>query len=346
MAKSNHLMAMMSLWGIILVVLGHSGFEEPLIAEKLRMLDTWIYMFHMPLFFFISGYLYSLTNRDFTTIDTNKFLQKKFIRLYVPYLVLGLIVFCIKYGMAGIIGVPRSYSVHDFLMMFIAPRWQNSTMGYLWFIGTMFFMFIIIVLFSKLKISLRNPKVAITIIVLLWVVRYFLSGEEMWFRVFNLQALTWYIPFFILGIHYQMNEGKLTRLLEGDWTKMLLLFLLTIVGSWLLMQDYSFTYLLKVVFAVIGVWFSMVLCNTLLDSDFVNKKVLPFGDITYTIYLMSFFGQYSMKAIIVNILHLHWSWCVIGMFIGGIVFPLIVYKIYKVTNQFGGNMFLKVIIGA
>ena len=68
MAKSNHLMAMMSLWGIILVVLGHSGFEDPFIAEKLRWLDTWIYMFHMPLFFFISGYLYSLTNRDFSEI--------------------------------------------------------------------------------------------------------------------------------------------------------------------------------------------------------------------------------------------------------------------------------------
>ena len=248
--------------------------------------------------------------------------------------------------MAGIMGASRSYSVHDFLMMFIAPRWQNSTMGYLWFIGTMFFMFIIIASLSKLNISLRNTKVAVAIIGLLWSVHYFLSGEEMWFRVFNLQALTWYIPFFILGIHYHMNEGKLTRLTEGNWIKTLLLFLLTIVGSWLLMQDYTFIYLLKLVLAIIGVWFSMVLCNTLLDSEFVNKKVLPFGDITYTIYLMSFFGQYTAKAIIVNVMHLQWGFCVIGMFIGGMIFPLIVYKIYIKTNQFGGNNFLRILIGA
>ena len=338
-------MALLSVWGIILVVLGHSGFEEPLIAEKLCWLNTWIYMFHMPLFFFISGYLYSLTNKDFTRTDTKKFLKKKFIRLYVPFLVLGLIVFCIKYGLAGIMGTSRTFSIQGFLMMFIAPRWPNSTMGYLWFIGTMFFMFIIIALIGKLKIDIRSPKVAFAIIVLLWSVHYFLSGDNLWFKVFNLQALTWYIPFFILGIHYHMNEGNLTKLTEGGWGKTTLLFLLTLVGSWLLMQDYSFAILLKVVFAIIGIWFSIVLCNTLLESDFVNKKVLPFGDITYTIYLMSFFGQYGAKAIIVNILHLHWSWCVIGMFIGGIVFPLIVYKLYKATNQFGGNRFLKVLIG-
>lgn len=346
MAKSNHLMAMMSLWGIILVVLGHSGFEDPLIAEKLRWLDTWIYMFHMPLFFFISGYLYSLTNRDFTEVDMKKFLQKKFIRLYVPFFVLGLIVFGIKYCMAGIMGASRSFSFQDFLIMFIAPRWPNSTMGYLWFIGTMFFMFVIIALIGKLNINLRNIKVAITTIGLLWLLRYFLSGEELWLKIFNLQALMWYVPFFILGIYYHMNEGQVIKLTEGGVTKTVLLFLLTLVGSWLLMHDYSFAFLLKVFFAIIGIWFSMVLCNTILESEFVNKKVLPFGDITYTIYLLSFFGQYSAKAIIVNILHLHWSWCVIGMFIGGILFPLIVYRIYKVTNQFGGNKFLKVLIGA
>lgn len=53
MKKDNHLMALLSVWGILLVVLGHSGFEEPLIMEKLGGLHSWIYSFHMPLFFMI-----------------------------------------------------------------------------------------------------------------------------------------------------------------------------------------------------------------------------------------------------------------------------------------------------
>ena len=346
MTKGNRLMALMSLWGIILVVLGHSGFEEPLVKEKLLWLNTWIYMFHMPLFFFISGYLYSLTQKDFTKIDSKAFLKKKFIRLFVPYLVLGLIVFVIKYGMTGIIGSSRSFSLQDFFMMFIAPRWPNSTMGYLWFIGTLFFLFVVISILGSLKVNLRKPLIAVSFIVVLWIVRYFLSGQELWIRVFNLQALTWYFPFFIIGILYQMNETKIISITDVGKNKTLFLFLLTLLGTWLLMHSYPVRYLQKILFAIIGVCFSMALCSTLLKNDFVNQRILPFGNITYTIYLMSFFGQYSVKVVVWNVLHLNWPVLVSFMFIGGLIFPLIVYWLYIKTNNFGGNKFVKILIGA
>lgn len=70
-------MALLSVWGIIWVLIGHSGFEESEIQQKLYVLHGWIYSFHMPLFFMISGYLFSLTNKNFTGIKAGKFLQKK-----------------------------------------------------------------------------------------------------------------------------------------------------------------------------------------------------------------------------------------------------------------------------
>ena len=36
--KDNKLMALLSVWGILLVLLGHSGFEEPEIQQKLGWL--------------------------------------------------------------------------------------------------------------------------------------------------------------------------------------------------------------------------------------------------------------------------------------------------------------------
>lgn len=39
-------------FGIILVMLGHASFPEALVTE--------IYTFHMPLFFFLSGYVFSI----------------------------------------------------------------------------------------------------------------------------------------------------------------------------------------------------------------------------------------------------------------------------------------------
>lgn len=76
--KDNKLMALLSIWGILLVVLGHSGFEESIIQQKLKILHNWIYNFHMPLFFMISGYLFSYTNKDFIKIDFFEFIQKRY----------------------------------------------------------------------------------------------------------------------------------------------------------------------------------------------------------------------------------------------------------------------------
>lgn len=346
--KSNKLMALMSFWGILLVILGHSGFEEPLVAENLKALDTWIYSFHMPLFFFISGYLYSLTNENFCNIQPGKFLKKKFVRLYIPYIVLGLIVFGIKFGLSGLMGASRDYSLSDFLLMFIAPRWQNSTMGYLWFIVTLFFVFVIITAIGRIRLNLKKPRVALIVILLGWIIRYCLPEQE-WVKLFNFYALMWYIPFFVIGIQYQCNEDSCSKIVATpNRIKTIVLFVLTLIGTWLLMESANMpiNYLLKILFAITGIGFSMSLCSVLLEQKTIRKYVLPFGDITYTIYLMSFFGQYSAKALVVSILHLSWPFWVVSMFMGGLVFPLLVYWIYKSTNDFGGNKFLKIVIGA
>lgn len=344
--KSNKLMALISFWGILLVILGHSGFEEPIVAENLKALDTWIYSFHMPLFFFISGYLYSLTNKSFCDIQPGKFLKKKFIRLYIPYIVLGLIVFGIKFGMSGLMGASRKYSLGDFLLMFIAPRWQNSTMGYLWFIATLFYVFVVITAIGRLKINLRKGWAAIIVILVGWGVRYCLP-EQNWIKLFNFYALMWYVPFFVIGIQYQCHEQIASKLISPSWTRTNVLFILTLIGTFLLLEsvDTPIKYLWKVLFAVIGIFFSMSLCNLLLESETIRIYILPFGDITYTIYLMSFFGQYTAKVLAVNILHLSWPFWVLSMFIGGLLFPLVVYKIYNISNEFGDNKFLRIIIG-
>lgn len=71
--------------GIILVVLGHliptSG-QTPIFLESVR---SFIYQFHVPLFFFLSGLFYA-------SDETWKcFLSKKFKRLYLPYVIANIV---------------------------------------------------------------------------------------------------------------------------------------------------------------------------------------------------------------------------------------------------------------
>lgn len=80
MARSSRLTALDSLrgFGILLVVLGH--------ASRSVGLVSWIFSFHMPLFFIISGMLFH--ERQF--LDSFK---KKATRLLIPYLFFGIVTF-------------------------------------------------------------------------------------------------------------------------------------------------------------------------------------------------------------------------------------------------------------
>lgn len=78
-------------FGILLVVLGHSG-------ENIPYLTKWIYSFHMPLFIFISGYLLDYTSKNgIIKINYVNFIKKKIIRLLVPYLVISSLAYIPKY---------------------------------------------------------------------------------------------------------------------------------------------------------------------------------------------------------------------------------------------------------
>lgn len=82
-------------WGIFLVVLGHSMpyKDMPFWGESLF---KWIYSFHMPLFFCISGYLYNRGYSKYESEGGKIFLLKKFNRLIVPFLFLNVITLPMK----------------------------------------------------------------------------------------------------------------------------------------------------------------------------------------------------------------------------------------------------------
>ena len=203
-------MALLSVWGIILVLIGHSGFEESEIQQKLHVLHGWIYSFHMPLFFMISGYLFSLTNKNFTGIKAGKFLQKKIMRLLIPYLVLGTRLWGIKYAFSGFSHATRDFSAGTFLKMFIAPGCDGSTMGYMWYVFTLFVIFSVVVALNKIHIDMKKSRWCIGVMLVFWL---------MWGLLPKIVWLTWSIvcrdlPFFVAGILLHKYEPKILTLIN------------------------------------------------------------------------------------------------------------------------------------
>lgn len=74
-------------FAILLVVCGHVISANWIDSMDKNPVYTWIYSFHMPLFFFISGYLVHLTN----IAMVGKAIMKKFLSLMLPYLTWRLI---------------------------------------------------------------------------------------------------------------------------------------------------------------------------------------------------------------------------------------------------------------
>lgn len=70
-------------------------------------------------------------------------------RLLVPYLALSTILWGIKYAFSGFSHATRDFSAGTFLKMFIAPGCDGSTMGYMWYVFTLFVIFSVVVALKR-----------------------------------------------------------------------------------------------------------------------------------------------------------------------------------------------------
>lgn len=84
MNKKLNQISFLSVFAMILVVIGHSDIT---LDFRELWIFKWIYTFHMPLFFLISGFLYAYTNpKDkLEKINSWQFIGKKVKRLLLPF---------------------------------------------------------------------------------------------------------------------------------------------------------------------------------------------------------------------------------------------------------------------
>lgn len=321
MNKSNHLMALLSVWGIFLVVLGHSGFEEEIIQMKLSGLHSWIYSFHMPLFFLISGFLFSLTNPEMKQACTGKFIWKKTKRLMFPYFVLGTIIFAIKYTLSGLSHATREFTAANFIKMFFIPSASYSTIGHLWYVITLYFIFIMIMGFICIRL-LSEDKIKLCIMMIgLWLLCYFLPAIQL----FNLKSILYYAPFFVLGILLQRNYQSLSVVFENRMGQKCLLYLALTIACLFIPLRGLYVQILR---AIIGIFFSLSLCDLIIRKmSKLEDWMVGFSNKTYTIYLLSWFGHYMVKVVLVNVLNCHYLIVVAGMFVGGLLFQLAICRV-------------------
>ena len=187
--------------GIILVVAGHSFFQN-----GNHPLCMWIYSFHMPLFFFISGYLLAFTNRqknrdvrNTIIIGKNGYIAKKFQRMMIPYLVISSLVFIPKVMLSSLAVRPVDGSFDAFIHNLLYP--YDNVIGSFWFLPTIFFVSILSILYLKrLKVSILWLALLALITVLVPI------GKE---AILNIDGILHYLFYFFMGyVYVERNLGR------------------------------------------------------------------------------------------------------------------------------------------
>lgn len=132
---------------IMLVIMGHragDGFSHGLLLSK-----VYIYSFHMPLFFFLSGYVFKIKGKSF-----NEFVRGKIKTLIVPLVFFSLIISIFNYTYYGIVlGYSESYNIESLIHNIIGIGVQSGSGIYKscrWFLASLFVIQIIMYLIIKI----------------------------------------------------------------------------------------------------------------------------------------------------------------------------------------------------
>lgn len=218
-SKRNTTMSIVKGLAIILMVLGH--------AEAPGQITTFIYLFHMPVFFMASGYFFSRKNVD----EPWEFCRKRFKGLYIPFLKWSLFFLLIHNFLftVGILneqygnwsgGITHPYTAHQFLqrlvsIVFAMGGYDEFLAGAFWFFRALLISSIVFLILFKL-LEKRDSwfsgwKVAAGIAILAVLFAAFKISNRL--SVVNVVQggirETWGILFFACGVIYRHFKPKL-----------------------------------------------------------------------------------------------------------------------------------------
>lgn len=233
-----------------------------------------IYMFHMPLFVFVSGFLYAATGGD--RGDYGGFLLRKVRRLMIPYLTVSVIIILIKLSMSGVMPVDHPVTPRSF----IETLWLPVAGYFLWFVWALWWMFLIVPWFGG---GVRRPLLLIGSIMLL-AVSDFLP------ELFCIRQFGAYLLYFVLGLmtYDHMRDRRIGRFSGGWQMGSVVLFLLLAVVLLSGCVPSGAVGIVRVFAAFAGTAASLSAAGRLrssVSSGWV-RRIMKLAAASYTIYLL------------------------------------------------------------
>ena len=315
MDSRNRLISFMQAFGIILVVAGHSTYQLGH-AGHVPSICRWLYTFHMPLFFFISGYLlkYSNTRKgiqlsDMPALGKDGFITGKARRLLVPYVIISSVVFIPKTMMSAIALRPVDLSVWSYLGMLLYPH--TNVIGYFWFLPSLFLIFCMAYIAAKTKAKTYDSLLIVCLITV--------SIVNPGTGFLGLDSALYNAVFFAAG--YMFRKHMLETVV-GRHSATAAAVTFTVSVALMYAPDTGVRYLLS---SFNGILMSVALAHLYIAG---KMRFLDHLDgATYTIYLLSWFPQVASQQILISLVPgISWHVTTALAFFSGLYVPLMVHR--------------------
>lgn len=292
---------------ITLVVIGH--YNPDCAPVWWKAINRCIYSFHIPVFLFISGFLYAFTLKkgSYTT-----FIWKKVKQLLVPYLSASLIVISIKLLTQGNAYVENPVSASTYFEIFYLP----AAGYYLWFVWVLFIIFSVTHIFQS--------RQAHTALFTISIVAYFAPFELP--DTFCLKRFQEMWVFFTFGV--TMADLKKQAIFDSKWFWATSTTLYTVAyisfgtdGKWQ-----------RLIVAILGIGMAISISSMLKGLCRGKQKILlPVGAASFTIYLYHTTFSGFAKAALAKAPLPDTSFIIGAIFVAtcGMTFPMAMHALIK-----------------
>lgn len=257
-----------------LVCLGHliQSLQKANIDNYINIttfINWFIYLFHMPLFMCMSGFLYCKNKKEFSWKNYKDFELKKIINLLVPYFTFYLIYVGINIIFSSSVNTPKG--IKDIIGIF------NNPISPYWFLYALLAIFIIIPILEK--ICKNNEKLVFIILFIFKIAYIFIQTP-----IFAINQIMSYGIYFYVGCFINKENKKLN--FKSIFTNILYIVMYVIFAIiFYRLQDNINEYIaniLNILFAMAGIYICVSIFKTIQKSKILDT----FKKYTFQIFVL------------------------------------------------------------
>ena len=268
-------------WAMLWVIIGHAPLDS---ASGNPTLVQWLYdiaySFHMPLFVFVSGYLFHLT-RIARNTPYAKMMGEKLTRLGIPYVFFTLVAMAFKTLIPTAVKRQSEISLKEFAYAMICP--SDGPLSELWFVMMLLVLFAVYPLWKE-----HGGKVkAIAIIAVLLIVYHIIPDFKP--NILSASSVCHHAIYFALGVFAARYRDA--KLFSRKNIMAVVVTLAIAAVSDLIMPWNIKTLQLTMSFS--GIILSILIAE--LCDRYVPRIFASFRNYTYQVFLMGIFFQIAVK---------------------------------------------------